>query len=338
MLLAKWKENIITDDGHRLIAKAQSGIKIRFTKVVSGDGDYAEVFDLRSARGILSQKQVAEIKDVTVVGTNTVNIKAILSNKSLTTGYFIKEIGLMAVAEDEPTKEVLYCIAITENGKWDFWPQFEGAEVRMPISISVATGNSSMAIVEVFNTYKAFEIGYENSKSGLEATNLQVALDEVVNKHDLDIVIHHNLDTYPDVLAIVADYGYGMGGYGQTPYGGTNGKKLESNVVYLDANSIKVAVSKKFNPIKNIEKISLKEYIVTFVDSTLSLLLILLTNSVVVGNQNQVGVNSFNGRIGEVVILESDIPQTIVRKNEMETSMNQLQVTIEKQLTDDGEL
>ncbi len=336
--MAKWKETVVTSMGHSLIAKMQAGVHVQFKKVIIGDGNHFINGEVRSLDRILNPVQSADIKEVLAVGDKTVNIKSILSNKNLTKGYFIREIGIFAVAEDQPNIEVLYCIAVADEDKCDYWPEYEQSELRIPINMSVATGTSSAISVEIVNTFGAFEIGYENSKSGLEATNLQVALDEVVSKHNLDLTIPHNLDTYPDVLAIVSDYGYGMGPYGETPYGGSSGKKLETNVEYLDTNSIKIAVSKKFNPIKNIEKINLKEYIVTFVDSTLSLLLILLTNSVVVGNQNQPGVSSFNGRIGDVVLREADIPQTIVRKNEMETSMNQLQSAIGKQNADDGEI
>ena len=108
---------VLTNEGKKLLGKVLAGEKLTFTKVCVGDGDVAEA-DIKDLTDLASYKLTLPITTIQDQGDGTVKIRSTITNRGLTTGFFIRELGLFAQGEDGI--EILY--AYTKSIDADFFP------------------------------------------------------------------------------------------------------------------------------------------------------------------------------------------------------------------------
>ena len=106
--MAIFSNTIITKKGHALVAKGMAGKQITFTKIKTSDYDYPSSTNFENLTILGSIKQSVDISAVTVENESTVRVKAVIINTTLTTGYFLKNIGLYATDPDEG--EILFSV------------------------------------------------------------------------------------------------------------------------------------------------------------------------------------------------------------------------------------
>lgn len=95
----------ITSKGKRLLAKAQIGTAISFTKAQIGQGDLPENTDILSLTGLIQPVKVLPISGLRV-GKEDAQITIGFSNQDISIPFYWKEIGLYATDPDEG--EILY--------------------------------------------------------------------------------------------------------------------------------------------------------------------------------------------------------------------------------------
>ena len=115
----------LTYQGLTLLAKAQTGQELHFTRVVMGDGAVLDGQDLRQLTGLVNPKLELPIKAVTVSGVGTTVIETQLKNVNLTAGFFAREVGIFAL---DGTNEILYAIRNT-GADSEYIPAGGGSEV-----------------------------------------------------------------------------------------------------------------------------------------------------------------------------------------------------------------
>lgn len=125
--MAEFGGTTLTNSGRTLLAKAIAGAPIKFTRGAAGDGVLPAGLDIAEMTGL-----VAPIRDMPIVDIEvppligTAKITAILSNKDVPQGFFVREVGLFA--EDPDTgEELLYCYSNAGN-RADFMPGYGGAD------------------------------------------------------------------------------------------------------------------------------------------------------------------------------------------------------------------
>ena len=125
--MAQFKEAVLTRKGIALLAKAQAEEKtISFTRAVTGNGTYEDGEDISQRTELKSYQQ--EFAPTTIARQNETNVYvrfSITNNPSygaLQHGYYVTEIGLMAMDPDDG--EILYGIAIAEEDKADYLPAY----------------------------------------------------------------------------------------------------------------------------------------------------------------------------------------------------------------------
>lgn len=112
-----------------------------------------------------------------------------------------------------------------------------------------------------------------------DTTNLvplsNIMLNEMYCNKEL-LSINHNLNGYPIVQLVYTEYGAGVGGAGNFPAGGTDSEcnLMQNKTVYTDNNNFTIYVPQNYY-IENsvINKINDYKYIVTFTNSTRSILI-----------------------------------------------------------------
>ncbi|WP_409176671.1 phage tail protein [Brevibacillus fortis] len=98
----------LTNKGRNLIAKAQTGIELKYTRFGIGDGELGgqSIVDLNA---LISQKQSLGIAKLKLQPGGKAVVGTVISNKDITTGFYFREVGLFA--QDPVEGEILFCYA-----------------------------------------------------------------------------------------------------------------------------------------------------------------------------------------------------------------------------------
>ena len=121
--MAKFKGFILTEKGRELLAKGLAGETITFTKMAIGDGTTA--ISEREMTALVNQITTLPLLNVDTKGNGTCEINALLTNKSVTTGFYIRELGIFAHGNDNV--EILYAYNTSSNA--DYLPPFSANNV-----------------------------------------------------------------------------------------------------------------------------------------------------------------------------------------------------------------
>jgi hypothetical protein len=121
--MAKFKGFILTEKGRELLAKGLAGETITFTKMAIGDGTIAT--SEREMTALVNQITTLQLLNVDTKGNGTCEINALLTNKSVTTGFYIRELGIFAHGNDNV--EILYAYNTSANA--DYLPPFSANNV-----------------------------------------------------------------------------------------------------------------------------------------------------------------------------------------------------------------
>lgn len=121
--MAKFKGFILTEKGRELLAKGLAGETITFTKMAIGDGTAAT--SEREMTALVNQITTLPLLNVDTKGNGTCEINALLTNKSVTTGFYIRELGIFAHGNDNV--EILYAYNTSANA--DYLPPFSANNV-----------------------------------------------------------------------------------------------------------------------------------------------------------------------------------------------------------------
>lgn len=106
--MASFGGMVLTNRGRNLLAKAQAGIQLNFTRIAVGDGNLvgSSIVDLNALIHQVKSLNITKLK--TMTGGKAV-VGAVLSNQDITSGFYFREIGVFA--QDPDVGEILYCYA-----------------------------------------------------------------------------------------------------------------------------------------------------------------------------------------------------------------------------------
>lgn len=124
--MSRSRQTKLTSLGLTLLAKAQAGATLHFTRVVMGEGTIAEDTDTTKMLDVVSAKLELPISNVNVTGTGTATLETQLQNNNLKHGFFAKEVGIFAKINDE--EEVLYAYRNTGDDS-EYIPAGGGSEL-----------------------------------------------------------------------------------------------------------------------------------------------------------------------------------------------------------------
>lgn len=200
-----FKNAVITNDGARLLTRAQAGeVKIEFTRMAVGNGDYSAsektLESLQNAEGLKSLKNSFPLSSIEIYSDHSVKISALITNQDPATeqtlineGYFINEMGLFAREKDEENStEVLYSIAVTAGENGDFMPPYNGfnpvhiiqdyyATVNNSAEVTIQAGTGAVVLIDDFLKLKE-QLGNVNISKGDLQTQVNVIYEEIKYK------------------------------------------------------------------------------------------------------------------------------------------------------------
>ncbi|BBF42016.1 hypothetical protein lbkm_0698 [Lachnospiraceae bacterium KM106-2] len=119
-----YEKTIVTDKGKSLINKLLNTTnKIIFSKLETGDGTYDTGTEFEKLSNLKSKKQEFLISSA-VIEADKVRLRTVITNKDLSEGYTIKEIGLYATDPDDG--DILFSITIAKDDEKDVLPAYDG--------------------------------------------------------------------------------------------------------------------------------------------------------------------------------------------------------------------
>lgn len=134
--MLKTKPAVITDIGVNIQLRNLNGETVEFTKLVVGDGVYAEAEAtpdvLRKMISLKSPKQQFGISSVSIVDNEKIVASTVITNYELEDEYTIRELGLYARIKGDPESEGLVSLSLAEIE--DTLPAYDGKAVSRIIS------------------------------------------------------------------------------------------------------------------------------------------------------------------------------------------------------------
>jgi hypothetical protein len=147
--MADFRGTILTTRGRNLLAKAQTGAILTFTKIKLGDGFWSSDTDPNLLDDLVSPKMDLPIEDLRIVGDGTVRLRFVLTNTGLSQGFFMQEIGIYA--QDPDIGEILYAVAYAgERG--DFIPSDGVTKVENVVDIYTVIANAQNVTAVISDT------------------------------------------------------------------------------------------------------------------------------------------------------------------------------------------
>lgn len=178
--MAKYRKVEITDAGVVLARQALSGEKkIVFTKVESGSGEYGITENLKARQSLKAREQSFAVSSVTKSNQTGLVVRAVISNmnqdgSSVSRGYYMREVALYAKPENGT--EILYAIAVAEQGKEEFVPEYaSGHPFSNTIDFILALGNAENVKIQYEMSAYATARDLSELSAKVETNRLQTA-------------------------------------------------------------------------------------------------------------------------------------------------------------------
>jgi hypothetical protein len=136
----QFSKSVVTTAGKEMIVQAQNGHTLTFTRVALGDGTLAEGEDMLALTAIKSEKLSANISSFLDKGNGQYQLKFSVNNTTLDTGFWHREIGVMAKIDDGDEELYAYSYAgAAANFLYDKTTPVQERFVNIDVLIGSAT-------------------------------------------------------------------------------------------------------------------------------------------------------------------------------------------------------
>ena len=138
---------IITRGGKELVSRLIEGsTTVKFTKIRTSDHDYSAISDLTGISELESIKQEVPISKITRVDDTTVVVRALMNNKDLSEGYYVRTAGLYA--KDGEENEILFGISVADEA--DHMPAYGNSRPSGIIfTMNVLVDNAKQVVLNI---------------------------------------------------------------------------------------------------------------------------------------------------------------------------------------------
>ena len=158
--MSNWGKPVLTKQGLKLQAKVDAGNAMQLTKCRLGSGTIGSGQQLEDLTELVAPVQTLPIASVTYSDdSHACIISAVTDNSTVTTGYYLRELGIYA--KDPDDGEILYAVA--SDSEPDFIPA-KGTSTVISQEIGVALTFANAAnVTAAVNTSATATISYVNT-------------------------------------------------------------------------------------------------------------------------------------------------------------------------------
>lgn len=204
--MAAFPKMTLTNAGQALQTKVLAGAELTFTRIALGDGQLNDQ-PIVLLTALIHQTASVTVQSVRVIGTSTCQVSGFFSNTTITQGFQWRETGIFA--QDPDVGEILYGYT-NAGGAGDYIPTAQDTRIEKYIFTSIAVANAQTVNITIpasdsfipvtdkgvpggvatldasgkltpgqLPAIAASGVTYNNSTSGMTATDVQGALDEL---------------------------------------------------------------------------------------------------------------------------------------------------------------
>lgn len=144
--MAQMRNTVITQKGQALMAKLIAGTAVAsFTKISTSSTTYSQT-QLESLTALSNVQQTTLVSRVARTNAATVSVEGAITNIELSTGYYLRAVGLYAM--DPQEGEILYSVTIAETP--DYVPAYNGlTSTGIFLKLLTSVSNSANVSIDV---------------------------------------------------------------------------------------------------------------------------------------------------------------------------------------------
>lgn len=187
----------LTQKGLLLQSKAQTGVKLKVTRIALGDGTLSTQA-VQTLNSLIHELKTLNVTSLSVLGNGSAKVGGILTNQGLENGFYWRELGVFAQDPDEG--EILYCYG-NAGDLADYIPAGGSNEIiEKQLNLIITVGNATNVTATIdesltFVTINEFnrkvddlalkaDVGAKASLTTAKKGNLVEAINEVKKKAD----------------------------------------------------------------------------------------------------------------------------------------------------------
>lgn len=204
--MAEYPKITLTNKAMEMIAAAQiDGTVLTITRVKIGDGSLADGADIKSMTDVINSMLIAPFSSSNNDGGGQITVHFAVSNSTVETGFFAREIGVFAKLNDG--EEQLYAYTNAGN-KCDWIPDKHTPIDSQVIDLTLIVGNAENVTVHISD--EAFALAKDlidhnsNAKGNSHPHQLRPPLKRSTAYAKGDICFHDSLPSYAYLECITA--------------------------------------------------------------------------------------------------------------------------------------
>ena len=176
--MGSYNTAVITTVGQALLTSVLGAQgTMTFTKLQTSSYAYASGKDLSALTSLNNVEQEANVGSATIVDSTHIAADATISNSGISTEYNANTLGIFA---SDGVNEVLFAVSTAVTP--DVIPvDSGGTPSTYKYNFTLAVSSTSDITISAVGNIDASDVAYDNSVSGLLATNVQAAIDEIVS-------------------------------------------------------------------------------------------------------------------------------------------------------------
>ncbi len=192
--MAQYPKITLTNSGLNMIAESQGGIELIFTKMIMGDGELASGEDIKVLTGVKNAMLTVPLQGFLNQGEGQVRLRFTVSNETLNTGFFAREIGVYAKLGKSGTEQ-LYAYTNAGN-KTDYMPDKSVPLDSQILDLYIIVGNATgvSAVLDGNALYATALDLTEHNTSETAHEDIRTAIAEATKKAGLPVGYTYTVD------------------------------------------------------------------------------------------------------------------------------------------------
>ncbi len=182
MATGQFSKVLVTAAGKEMIAQSQSGRTLTFTRVALGDGLVTDSDQITTFAAVKNERMSLPIAECTNLGNGQFRIQFRLNNQDVTTGFWHREIGVMAKIDNGTEK--LYAYTSAGNQGNYIYDKTTPVDERV-VNVDFVVGNAENLEVVINSS-----IVYATVKDLEKHDDDDTAHKSAIDKHDNDADAH----------------------------------------------------------------------------------------------------------------------------------------------------
>ena len=200
MATGQFSKVLVTATGKEMIAQSQSGKTLTFTRVALGDGLVVDGEDISAFTAVKNECLSLPIAEYTALDNGQFRVQFRVNNQSVTTGFWHREIGIMAKIDNGTEK--LYAYTTAGNQGNFIYDKTTPVDERV-INVDFVVGDSGSVMEEISKEKQLDCLIVDPPRTGLDEKMINSILNSNAKKL---IYVSCNPSTLAKNLNVLKEY------------------------------------------------------------------------------------------------------------------------------------